>query len=662
MVPVDVALKAAAALVTGAVALLVVSASPRDRAARWLGVFLGLISMNQAAETLRALSPDDMGLVWYRVATVAASLDPPALVFFVATLAEVPLSWRRLVALCAPAAALALLAGWALPDFDHAADSSATIPALLALYTLLAYAWAWRLAWGRLVGAPMDPRWRALAVAMTLAALPLGVRVWEFVSHLLRPWWDLNGPQHLVVASLVFAGSVAIVVLAAAQAPRGAWRPVGWGLAAAVGLFLVLKTFNISAALSGAVEQDLPSSLHTPGRAVPSVRWLLIGGLVSAAVFRDRALVASIPARRRSAHGFVALALLVGATLLVAAMNVAQGGILGWFDIGILLLVLAFSPVFGRVVDRVAARVYGVPRRGDIAAAHDVYRRAAAEAFEAGRRPEGDEELARLRDDLGIEEPAARALERIAAVSPGSLRAGMLLAGRYRVDRLLGSGGGGRTFAARDELLGRAVAIKEIVPHEPGAALREARAASLVRHPGVVAVHDVIVRDETVLLIVELAEGGTLAERVAERGPLAGEDAVETALTLIDAVAALHEAGVVHGDLKPANVLLDARGRPKITDFGLSRGATTTVTTRPAGTPAYMAPEVSQGAIPDTRADVYALGLILLRSLRVPALSAVATRAVEQDPAARWVDARAMGAAAQAALRVARRTEAARRL
>ncbi|HWH08208.1 MAG TPA: serine/threonine-protein kinase, partial [Candidatus Thermoplasmatota archaeon] len=398
----------------------------------------------------------------------------------------------------------------------------------------------------------------------------------------------------------------------------------------------------------------LPDTLQAPGRAVASLRWLVFGVLVSAALFRERALVASMGARRRSARGLVAISLLLLIALAFVAVNQrggAAGPALRWTEAVILLVAIGMSAGFGRLVDRAAARVYGVPIQGDVAAAHDVYRRAVAEAQEEGRALGSDPMLERLRDELGIAPATARALERLPS-GGGALRPGLLLAGRYRIERYLGRGGGGRAFVARDELLRRTVVVKEALPSRPDDALREARAASAVQHPGIVALHDALARDEQLLLVMEYVDGGTLAERVASTGRLAGAEGERVALELLDAVAALHAAGLVHGDLKPQNVLLTAGGRPKVGDFGLARvGETTSLAPDPArGTPGYAAPEILAGAAPDARADVHALGVLLARCFDVPALDAVAEAARAERPEARWADASHMRDAARAAL------------
>ena len=155
-----------------------------------------------------------------------------------------------------------------------------------------------------------------------------------------------------------------------------------------------------------------------------------------------------------------------------------------------------------------------------------------------------------------------------------------LAAGRYDLGAPLGRGGMGTVWRADDLLLGRPVAVKEVeLPLGlPGAervalcdrALREARAAARLNHPSVVTLHDVVEADGRLFLVMELVEAPTLRERVAEDGPLAPAVAARIGLELLEALQAAHRAGIVHHDVKPANVMVPAAGRAKLADFGLA--------------------------------------------------------------------------------------------
>jgi formylglycine-generating enzyme required for sulfatase activity len=191
--------------------------------------------------------------------------------------------------------------------------------------------------------------------------------------------------------------------------------------------------------------------------------------------------------------------------------------------------------------------------------------------------------------------------------------------GRFSVVRLLGSGGFGRVYLARDAELDRDVALK--VPRSGSSAeqLDEARKVARLRHPGIVSVYDVG-HDETGVpfLVLEYVAGQTLEDRL-HAGPLEPARLAAIVARVARAVHHAHTAGLVHRDLKPTNILLDAQGEPRVTDFGLALVCDPLTAPRGevAGTYAYMAPEQVRGESHrlDGRTDVWALGVILYRGL-----------------------------------------------
>lgn len=190
---------------------------------------------------------------------------------------------------------------------------------------------------------------------------------------------------------------------------------------------------------------------------------------------------------------------------------------------------------------------------------------------------------------------------------------------RYEEVRELGRGGAGRAVLALDRRLHRSVVLKRLP--SGGDALREARAAARVAHPNLVAVHDVVEDAGGAALVLEYVPGGTLEERLAA-GPLAPDDARRIGIEIADGLAALHRAGLVHGDVKASNVLLRGDGRAALGDFGAARRAKSveeTLAALPrasaAGSLAGVAPEVLLGDEPDGRADAYGLGALLYRLL-----------------------------------------------
>ncbi|HEY1552093.1 MAG TPA: serine/threonine-protein kinase, partial [Kofleriaceae bacterium] len=209
-----------------------------------------------------------------------------------------------------------------------------------------------------------------------------------------------------------------------------------------------------------------------------------------------------------------------------------------------------------------------------------------------------------------------------------------VIAGRYRLERLLGAGASGRVFLATDEVAGRSVALKMFFASSArgGAAyerfVREARLASTLRHPSLVEVYDVSV--ERGFLVMEYLPGGSLAQRLApaadspELIKLTAQQVRRMALDLIGGLEAAHHRGVVHRDVKPANVFFDARGTAKLGDFGVAHlvDLGQTQTGGLIGTLAYMSPEQITGAPISIAADVYALGVTLFEALtgRLPFL------------------------------------------
>jgi hypothetical protein len=200
---------------------------------------------------------------------------------------------------------------------------------------------------------------------------------------------------------------------------------------------------------------------------------------------------------------------------------------------------------------------------------------------------------------------------------------------RYRLARPLGRGGMGAVWQAHDTLLDRDVAIKEIWfpsagngPVDPAdplirRALREAQAAARLRHPGIVTVHDVVTDEGRPWIVMELVSGQTLAEAIREHGLLTERRTAEIGLLLLDALRAAHRAGIVHRDVKPANILLDD-DRVVLTDFGIAAindATALTATGQMVGSPAYLAPERINGRPATAAGDLWAVGVTLYAAL-----------------------------------------------
>jgi serine/threonine protein kinase len=224
--------------------------------------------------------------------------------------------------------------------------------------------------------------------------------------------------------------------------------------------------------------------------------------------------------------------------------------------------------------------------------------------------------------------------------------------GRYRVLRKLGEGGMGVVYAAHDDRLDRPVAIKRIRPghtgdHQRHRFWREARAAASVSHPNVCQLYEIDEDAEGLFLSMELLDGEPLNARL-ERGALPADDAIQIALAVLAALAALHQKGVVHRDLKPSNIFLSPHG-VKLLDFGLARpfvgaadsgGTEVTLPGVLIGTPRYLAPELIEGRAADARTDIFAVGIVLYEMLvgeppfRGDSVMAVAHAILRDEPPA----------------------------
>ncbi|HEY7820232.1 MAG TPA: serine/threonine-protein kinase, partial [Vicinamibacteria bacterium] len=203
--------------------------------------------------------------------------------------------------------------------------------------------------------------------------------------------------------------------------------------------------------------------------------------------------------------------------------------------------------------------------------------------------------------------------------------------GSYEIRDLIGRGGMGAVYRARDSTLGREVAIKALDPaFAPSASAirrfeREAKLLASLNHPGIAVIYELVAVEERRFLVLELVEGETLADRLA-RAPFEPSDAVPIAIQIAEALEEAHRKGVIHRDLKPSNVKLTRDGRVKVLDFGLAKsqapgdeaGGTDTTEAAPTtqagavlGTPGYMSPEQARGLAVDKRGDIWAFGCLL---------------------------------------------------
>src|SRR3989454_8162159 len=200
------------------------------------------------------------------------------------------------------------------------------------------------------------------------------------------------------------------------------------------------------------------------------------------------------------------------------------------------------------------------------------------------------------------------------------------LVGRFRVGERLGKGGMGEVYLAQDTKLKRQVALKRLAPQLRADSgyrrrfLEEAERASRFSDAHVAALYDIVEERDEIFLIMEYVEGENLRQRL--RRPLSLQEFFDIATQCVDALAAAHERGIVHCDIKPENIMLTTNGQVKILDFGVAKylprsdqSSTVERTGTVGGTPAYMAPEVLLENLPDGRADIFSLGVVFYEML-----------------------------------------------
>jgi serine/threonine-protein kinase len=207
---------------------------------------------------------------------------------------------------------------------------------------------------------------------------------------------------------------------------------------------------------------------------------------------------------------------------------------------------------------------------------------------------------------------------------PSSAMIGTVLSGRYRLEAKLGSGGMSTVYLARDQTLDRQVAVKVMHREMSEQAdqlerfRQEARSVAKLSHPNVVSVIDAGEDGGHPYIVFEYVEGETLKQRINRDGALAPQEAIAYAIEIARGLSMAHARNMVHRDIKPQNILIDAEGRAKLTDFGISRQLEQdgmTATGRVLGTTDYVAPEQAMGRKVDPRTDIYSLGVVLYEML-----------------------------------------------
>ncbi|MFJ8578865.1 protein kinase [Micromonospora sp. NPDC093277] len=265
------------------------------------------------------------------------------------------------------------------------------------------------------------------------------------------------------------------------------------------------------------------------------------------------------------------------------------------------------------------------------------------------------------------------------------LSPGVQLGNRYRLDERIASGGMGDVWRGTDQVLGRTVAVKSLLPallDEPGFAERfrgEARTMATINHPGVVDVYDFGSDQQIAFLVMEYVEGDALSSTLSRVGRLTPARTMALLAQAADALHAAHEKGIVHRDVKPGNLLVRPNGTLVLTDFGIARSdlvGQLTAAGSVLGTASYISPEQATGAVATPTSDVYALGVVAYQCLAgrrpfegdnpleiamkhvreaprplpadiPPSVKAIVERAMAKDPAARWPSAAALASVAR---------------
>lgn len=627
-------------------AVLVLRAGRRNPANQFFAFFMTLIGCNFAAQFIAlGLSWPSEALFWQRLGILFLIWDPAVLVYFASLFPQRTFFARRRDAfslLAATPIALTLIFLLDPEPFHYPPASWARV----ALMTYMASAYAYCLVIFLLSDpGPQSPartrQAQALVLGFGVALLP---RLGLVLDDLNIPSFDGLGsdPARTAGRIAVTWGSFAILWALSYYVSRNdpAGRPRGFQVPFVFRwtvLFLALTTvlWIVGHFLAQRYQIFAEGSLNL----YYPFRWILFAFIVGYAIARYEVFDVEIRVKRflrwlgiagLAAGTFAASYFGIQAALSPLSEDPRAAAALIAVVLAVAIALLLRNAV-GRATDLLLPRVaadeaYVRSRKLEVYGAH--LEAAAAEGRLAGAP---DPLLESVRERLGITPEEHEALENIIQrVAHPPLRleerisTGEPLFGRYRILRRLDSGAFADVFLAEDQPHQRRVVVKRLHPRsgpDEGllkSFLREAEVAGRIRHPNIVPVHEVLREGGDAYLVMDYVEGGNLAERLAQAGPLPVEDALALARDMLKGLQAAHDEGVFHRDLKPTNILLSPQGRALLADFGVAHvpsledtAGGSTAGRAPPGTVAYMAPEQALGRPVDGRADIYAVGAIL---------------------------------------------------
>ncbi|MEA3201407.1 MAG: eukaryotic-like serine/threonine-protein kinase [Thermoplasmata archaeon] len=627
-----VALASSADALLGAFLLLFALALARlsaDRTVRTLlALFVALVGVNYLVDGTRAIlnlaGVVDPGI--WRIATFATHADPPVLLAFAlaATRKVLP---RGVVP--------GLLAYAAVSSWVFSFHGTPQTGPLFVAEIVLAYGGSFALLAADYLRAQDDLDARgSLVVAFALACLPR-IALTYLDLGLVHGAGGRAQAQTLVMEALLAAAFAAFFVATRLARPPAKAHVARTTLAIGALLLVVELTWLL---------RFVPGVAYVAFGFAYSARWFLVLAVVAAALPRHELL--GVPT---SVAGPLRVALL--AVVVAVAATLTAGLLGGLLDVDLLHALVGGAAVAGLGTLGVVAVRLALPRaEGDLA-----WRRASVLRSRA-LLGATDAELEDLRVRLGLTPVEARRVLELARLEGGvppsapRMEEGAVVAGRYVVHRALGAGTFGRAFEATDRADGARVVLKELRPEwsADAAALRafrrEAEVALSLSHPNVVGFRAVEPTPEGHLLVLDHVEGETLAARLA-RGPMGEEDARRLARGLLSGLGALHERGILHRDVKPANVVMAPRGRVVLLDMG---AASARDATRPAGahpgSPAYMSPEQARGEPLTPASDLHAAASVIWEAIAgdLPPRGAIPPRwreallpALAADPARR---------------------------